>query len=463
MLRTRTAVAAALLALLPVGTTSARQGGIGPGQPIRQLPGQFDSGLYDKAIRIQKRMWWHISPEGVLVYIHRLGADPARLSADATLLSDVAIWTGCYAASQACRWAVTKDPDALAQCRVLAHGLAALTEVTGVHGALARNVGRPIPGEPPGEKVEPSPRNDGLWFRGDVSRDQLAGWTLGWAALYRFVEDDEIRALAKRHLGAVASKLYFDDKMWLRDPRGHRTEYGELRTDVKWFPVLKNGPLAAIGLAPILVGAAIAPDSSLPQAESRLRRDGWYAALPEQHTFLSPLVNASNVNMANLALLTIALYGGPDDHSRARRGLDALREATVGWWNAGFCACQLLGGVWKDRDNILGETRRVLHDMTELEVPPGAEGIQDLDRITTVAEKGPQGWTWADNVRRLRTWSPWPDGVPRTTTTRADWLFAYWLARAAGELQPRVGPGADPMASRIEPDLPPWMTPAAPR
>jgi hypothetical protein len=94
--------------------------------------------------------------------------------------------------------------------------------------------------------------------------------------------------------------------------------------------------------------------------------------------------------------------------------------------------------------------------MPEDEVYPGHEGIYSAGRITTIAERGVQGWTWADHPARFRQWAPWKPGERRWTTTRADWLFAYWLARAAGHLRPLVGPGADPTASRIEPRLPPW-------
>jgi hypothetical protein len=450
-----------LLAASPARPAAARQGGMGPGAPIFPRPGQLDYHLYDKAVRIQRRMWRHLSPEGVLVHAHRRGADGPALSHDATLHPDVAIWTGCYAAAQACRWQVTRDPDALEQCRALARGLALLSEATGTPGALARNVGRPIPGEPVGERLEASPSHPGLWFRGDPSRDQLSGFTLGWALLYAYVDDPEVRALAKRVLPAVARRLH-DDDMWLRDPRGHRTEYGETRKDIEFLPFSRNGALAAIGLAPILVAAAIAPESGLSDVEGRMKRAGWHDALSAQNTFLPDLVNASNVNMVNLSLLAITVYDDGYAEQRARWGLDELRAATVGWWNAGFCACQLLAGVFKDRPRVVAELRRTLHDMTEDDDPPGQESLHDLGRITTVAERGVQGWTWADSVRRRRTYVPWAPGAVPVQYTRADYLFAYWLARAAGELRPRVGPGADPLASRIAPDRPPWWpAPAA--
>ncbi|MDJ0973565.1 MAG: hypothetical protein QNJ98_03830, partial [Planctomycetota bacterium] len=137
---------ATLLLVLCLGAspTEARDGGPGPARPLWPKPGRTDAMLYEKAMTLQAQMWHHISPEGLLVYRHPRGAGPAELSNESIDRADAAIWTGCYAAAQACRWHVTGDADALAQVKVLAEGLANLSRVTGVTGRLARNVGVPI-------------------------------------------------------------------------------------------------------------------------------------------------------------------------------------------------------------------------------------------------------------------------------------------------------------------------------
>jgi hypothetical protein len=281
----------------------------------------------------------------------------------------------------------------------------------------------------------------------------------GWALLGIFVEDPEVRDLARRHAGAIARRLLADG-MWVRNWKGDKTKYGELRADVEHLPLLrkwirvKNGMLASIGFAAVLVGASLDPSDDLRSAVDRMRRDGWSRAMREQHTWSAGLVNASNVNMVNLALLSCVLHGDEETKADARHGMQDLRDATVGWWNAGFTGCQLLAGYLRRREEILGETRAVLHEMPLEEVFPGREWHMELDRIATISERGIQGWAWSDSVRRLRSWEPLPAGAPRETSTRADWLFGYWLARAAGELRPLVGPGADPRASRVVPDPP---------
>jgi hypothetical protein len=429
-------LALAALTVLAPGPASAERRGLGPGRPVPAPAGRTDAELFAKAMRLEARMDAHISPEGVLAYVHRTGADAARLSHDVLVLSDAAIWTGCYAAAEACRWKVTRDPAALVRVRTLARGLALLTAASGRHGGLVRNVGRPLAGIPPAERSEPSPLGQGYWIRGDVSRDQLAGVTLGWACLGRFVDDAEVYALAKNTLGAIARQLVVDN-MWLRDVRGQKTEHGELRADVEGMPLLRNGRLASIGLAPVAAARWLdRQDPELERAYRRLQKLGWGRALPEQFTWLRDLQKQSDVNMVALALCTVFLMSDQGESDAARSGLGRLRQATVGWWNGGVLACGLLGGLHEERAAVIDELRAVLHLMPEEEVPFAGTVERAEGRIPTVWQRGNSHWAWKDQLDLFRYV---PEGVTARepdTHTRADWLFAYWLARAAGALDP---------------------------
>lgn len=411
----------------------------GPGRPVPAPAGRTDAELLPKALRLEARMDAHLSPEGLLAYEHQVGADAARLSHDVLALSDAAIWTGCYAAAEACRWHVSRDPEALRRARVLARGLALLSAASGRPGGLVRNVGRPLPGSPPAERSEPSPLGQGYWCRGDPSRDQLAGVTLGWAALGRFVDDPEVARLAREQIGAIARRLVVDG-MWLRDVRGAKSEHGELRADVEGAWWLRNGRLAAIGLAPVVVARRLDPAAAdVEVMAQRLRHLGWVKALPEQFTWLRDLQNTSDVQMSCLALTALFLCGDRDVADAARSGLGRLSAASVGWWNGGVLALGLLGGLWDERPRVLDELRAVLHAMPEDEVPFARVVERREERIPTIVERGNSHWSWKDHLGLFREVPP---GTPRSTTTytRADWLFAYWLARAAGGLDP--GPSA---------------------
>src|SRR5262245_37521014 len=100
------------------GATLPSSAGAGPRTDPR------DRMLYDRALRVGRNVATrHLSPEGLLAYEHRVNATPEQLSHDTLQRADTGIWTGCYAASVACRYAVTKDPEALALARRLAAGL----------------------------------------------------------------------------------------------------------------------------------------------------------------------------------------------------------------------------------------------------------------------------------------------------------------------------------------------------
>ncbi len=465
----RRLVALLLFALCLAWTPSVeahprKGGGFGPGKPIVPKPGNTDAMLYAKAMRIQARMWWHLSPEGLLVDYHQQGAGEEVLSHYALTLSDAAMWTGCYAASQACRWHVTKDPDALEQVRHLAKGLAVLSDVTGQPGRFARNAGRIVQdksrlvaGSPPLEKVIASPAIEGMAFRPDVSRDQLSGLTLGWACILRYVDDPEIQALAKEQIKNVARRLW-DDGMWLRDHTGKKTRFGDLRRDVKVLGV-GNGQNAAIALAPFAVAANATDDQPVKLEYLELIRKRYPQALDDQHTWVRPALTASNVNMTHVALLAIRLWArdGKAQH-HARKGLEALHRATRGWWNAGYCACQLLGGIAGGRrPGIIAELRAVLHIMSEREIPKRDIAEWTVRRIATIREReGHHNWAWKSRLNLVRKPVKGSPDHPTMTLTRADWLFAYWLARAAGELKPKTGPGAGPLPQVCPIEVVPW-------
>lgn len=444
--------------VLAAGSASARQRGPGPGRPIWPRPGETDDKLYARAMKLQSKMWHHLSPEGVLVYRHRRGATAEELSDDSLWLSDQAMWTGCYAAGQVCRWRVTGDPDALAQVRHLARGLEALSTVTGQPGCLARNVGLPI-GSPDGERIEPSPTGNGLWFRGEVSRDQLAGVTLGWYFIGRYSGDPDLQRRAGVQMAQIAHRLY-QHGMWLRDRHGKKTKHGELRPDVEYVPFAKNGPLAAIGLAALVAAADLNPrDVQLPQMIRQLDRKGWDDALPYQYTWLPSLLHNSNVNMVTLALLVIALspQGDARFQHEAKKGMRALRRATVGWWNAGICSCFLLGGLSQGRREMVGEVRATLHGLPDHDRPRRPVREYVSNPIAPIWERPWSDWYWTNDVRWHVVWVPGGELPKQRRWVGADWLYAYWFARAAGQLRPKVGPGAVPTAHHCPVHYPPWM------
>ncbi len=456
--------------LIPVLASAAegarRRNAPGQGRALVPLASRTDDMLARRAARIQAKMAAHISPEGLLVYRHTRGASPSRLSHEALGGADTAIWSGCYAAAQACRYHVTRDPAALAELRRLAHGLALLSRVTGRPGRLVRTVGRQFPGVGIGKKLAASPNHPGLTFRYDVSRDQLAGVCIGWACILKFVDDPEIRSLAVQAITEIAHTLR-DDDMWLRDHRGKRTEHGELRHDVQVLKMVKNGSYAAMGLAPFVMAQAHNSSATNYRRMRRLIKSGYRDALAEQLTWFGPFLSASNVNMASLALLSVALHADAKTARAAQRGLARLRERTRGWWHGAICATSLLGRAPVRAGATVDELRVCLHVLGEEEVPPAGATRTESSGITRINHRVPSTWVWKSSPRTLYRASAGNARHPTLTHTRADWLFAYWLARAAGYLTPSSGVRASlrplPRPTQIPADIssprPPILAP----
>lgn len=458
----RSLLALSLMLCLAPAPSLARDSGPGPAKPLRPRAGMTDAMIYAKAMKLQAQMWWHISPEGLLVYRHTRNAGPAQLSHESINRADAAIWTGAYAGAQACRWHITRDPDALAQTRALASGLANLMIVTGTPGRLARNVGVPIPDFSLPHKfegpVEASPAGNGWHSRIDVSRDQLAGVVFGWAMIGRYCRDiPDLLFKAKTQMSAIAYELH-GSRMWMRDRWGKKTKYGEMGTTAPGFPLIKYGARAAIGLAAIIVAADLNPeDSKLQSLVVHYDKEGWDSALEHQLTWLQQTVNSSDVNMVALGLTPIALSTRRTKEARfARKGVEKLRAATVGWWNAGTSAMFLISGH-RNRRDLADEIRVTLHRMPDGEHPRTL--VRDFKRraVAPIDQRQPSAWHWTNNVRHFHIWEPGGALGPEVMYTGADFLFAYWVARAAGALYPQSGPGSHPPGDHCKVSYPPWM------
>jgi hypothetical protein len=219
---------------------------------------------------------------------------------------------------------------------------------------------------------------------------------------------------------------------------------------------------AAIALATVLGAATLDPgDVPLRTLGLQMIHDGWLGALDDQHTWLPSAITSSNVFMTVISLLVLTRVPNEATRAQAFRALTKLRKATVGWWNGGICACCLVGGM-RDAD-VLGELRATLHEMPEeASPPPGATVLHEEDIVPIRYRSRITGWAWKDDPLRRHAQPVTAPPNPRVTFTRADWLFAYWMARGAGLLRPRRGPGAAEGVYRMGVDVPSWRRSAAP-
>jgi hypothetical protein len=130
---------------------------------------------------------------------------------------DSAIFTGQYLASQAFRYSVTNDPDALANVKHALKGIGKLLDVNGASGLLARNAA------PLGSIVEQRMGDrfrttviDGVTWVGrqgtkGISRDQYSGVFFGLSIAYELVDDQVVRTKCARRLEMMLDYLVGND------------------------------------------------------------------------------------------------------------------------------------------------------------------------------------------------------------------------------------------------------------
>jgi hypothetical protein len=202
------------------------------------------------------------------------GSDPVVPESAATL-GDVeafhtgendGLWSSLYLASQAYRYATTKDPEALEMLKLLLDGEVVRMEITGVPGLFTRQY---IPPNVPGiacptddahyttdvEKDDNRwvqiredgcawviPHETGVWTKSDhcdlddyagwcfldnVSMDEYSGHMFALAVIGKIVDDEEVRATVADLVGQVADHLIEND-LTLVDWDGRITEHGRI-------------------------------------------------------------------------------------------------------------------------------------------------------------------------------------------------------------------------------------------
>ena len=170
--------------------------------------------------------------------------DRARLS------DNSGFWTSTYTASQALRYAVTQSPQALANLKRALTGQRDLMRITQVPGLFARSyVNLALSSFPTEQELSDRYADCDLsvehckrWQRGtgefenhmfknDVSRDEYAGHMFALGVIAKFVEDEEVRAIAADVAGQVGHHL-IDNDLTVVDIDGEVTTFGYLSPGV---------------------------------------------------------------------------------------------------------------------------------------------------------------------------------------------------------------------------------------
>jgi hypothetical protein len=170
----------------------------------------------------------HLTPEGLLAYgIGLSPGDPGKITGMG--YSDMAIWTGCYVASESFRYAVTGEEEAKEQSKRAMRGLHLLQAVTGKTGLLARGMKKWSENNP--ERGPEWHRGTGRFseyqWLGDVSADQIIGVIFGYSVAFDLIDEEELRRSIAMHVSQLADHL-IDHNMMIIDVDGERTKHGDL-------------------------------------------------------------------------------------------------------------------------------------------------------------------------------------------------------------------------------------------
>jgi hypothetical protein len=397
-----------------------------------QAPALPRLSLREKAEVYQARLAaLHQMPDGVIRY--RVHASQAR--DDYGDLPDGPFIAGLYLASQALRLAATGEAEARSEVERTLAGMELLMAVTGQPGLLARWVGRGP--SPRGTDWLPSAALPGYWWRGDVSKDQLAGYACGLGVALAVLPDPALRARVARLAGPLAQHL---DEHALRivDHDGERTTHGDLRPRLAGFPVGVN---ALIALAVAKAADASGAGSGLYQS---LLEEGALDAAGAAHWRAPGNTKRVNENMAYVALLPLLRLESDATLARELREVEArLWGKVAGERNAFFA---FVHAAASDDPAAHAEGLAALREFPDQKrdfpVDLTRDGF-DFERSAWKNSKGepralaplplylrPSGSNLWVNDPRLMAGSLGDRG--ETEYAGIDYLLAYWLARERG-------------------------------
>lgn len=422
----------------------------------------------------------HIQPGQNLLHAARVKEDLTTF--DEVRLSDNSgFWTATYAASQAYRYRVTEDPEALENLKRVLRGMVELHDITGVPGLFARSyVHLGLPGFPAEQDLLDSSAECDLsvehckrWNRGsgdfqeymfknDVSRDEYAGHLFAAGIAGRLIDDPEVQTAVRKISFNTATHL-MDNEMTFIDIDGKPTTFGAMSPNsFGGFP----GFLAVQTLAWFKTAALQSDDprierfyrhcmvrEDISQCEDpALATDDAYTVhLRTMGLDLGCKTNWNNHNMAQLAMFDLIQN---ETDGRLKRMYQAILEAQM--WDVDderpmkdqrnslytFFHEINRNEALVPRDEVRVEAGicvmktfpevKYLRAVDHSEFPEVCRGRKDwgmTDVLIPIQQRLMDNFTWTRNPYRLRD----PIAEDRQyIESPEDFLLAYWLGRFHG-------------------------------
>jgi len=115
--------------------------------------------------------------------------------------------TGLYVGAESFRYAVTGDEEAKYNAQVSWHALHELSNVSGIQGVVARHYRKEFEGDLGTGRKRWHKNRDGIYWIGDISRDQLSGHIFGLAAYYDHVANQNERIAIEADVQAITDMI----------------------------------------------------------------------------------------------------------------------------------------------------------------------------------------------------------------------------------------------------------------
>jgi len=380
------------------------------------------------------------------------------------------MYTGLYVATEAYRYAVTKDPVARDHARDAYRAMEFLQTVTGTPGFVARTV---IPSDwtemadrnrthtpqeiaemlvdDPREKpvdVRWRPSADGRWlWKGDTSSDEITGHFFAYAIYYDLVADEMERARVRQHVARVMDYLMaggYD----LLDIDGQPTRWGiwspkQLNDNPAWR--LDRGVNSTELLSYLKITHHMTGDAKYKEAAQQLIDQHSYAANAREPLQLDPGA-FTYIDTQLLALAYPSLLSHEQDPQRRDDYLTGVER-----WFApvrrdhsplyGFVYGAVTGEDC-DQEACAEFLRQVPLDLIDWSVDNHGREDVTLTRSPSISHWQTSRLLPPDE-RRVGKW----DGNPysagggvggHSESSTVYWLLPYWMGRYHGYISPPV-------------------------
>ncbi|MFY9573478.1 MAG: hypothetical protein WAV20_18940, partial [Blastocatellia bacterium] len=352
------------------------------------------------------------------------------------------LWTAIYVASQAFRYRLTKDSQALDSTRKSVDAMLRLEAITGLAGFPARSFR---------QKNEPR-HKDGIWhftadgeweWKADTSSDEIVGHFFAYSVVYDLAADDDLKKRLRGAVSRIADHL-IDHRYNLTDLHGGPTRWG--RYDQAYFETEDGREERALRslelLSHLKVAYYMTGNSRYEREYRKLINEMDYHKNTTTYLKLRQELNYSDEELAMLSYYPLFRYEKNPELLRVyRRGLEQwwenIRREDNPLWTFiyGFCN----PGKRVRLEAAARTLYRIPMDLIKWSVKNSQRRDAPLDTSSERHNRVQTSRLLPPDERRVMKWNSNPfqlddQGAGRGEDDGAFFLLPYWLGRYHGFL-----------------------------